>query len=95
MLADLCPYREQGALTLVVARPAHVGFAEVTDHDRPVDGRDDLAERELVRSAGQDVAASDATLGAHEPGTLQSEEYLLQVRLREPRAFGDVPHRRR
>ena len=94
MLADLCPHGEQGALPLVVAGPTHVGFTEITHDDRPVNGRDDLAERELLGIAGQDVAASDTTLGAHQSGTLQSEQYLLEVRLREPRAFGDVTHRR-
>ena len=45
--------------------------------------------------AGQHVAAADAPLGAHQPGALEGEQDLLQVRLGEAGALGDVAHRRR
>ena len=45
--------------------------------------------------AGQDVAAADTALGAHQPGTLEGEQDLLEVRLGQAGALGDVAHRRR
>ena len=44
---------------------------------------------------GQDVAAADAALGPHEPGALEGEQDLLEVRLRQAGALGDVADRRR
>ena len=44
-------------------------------------------------AAGQHVAAAHAPLGAHEPGALQRQEDLLEVRLGKPGAIGDVPDR--
>ena len=45
--------------------------------------------------AGEHVAAADAALRAHEPGALHREQDLLEVRLGEPGALGDLLHRRR
>ena len=44
--------------------------------------------------AGQHVAAADAALRAHQPGALQGEQDLLEVRLGKAGALGDVAHRR-
>ena len=94
VLADVGPDREQHALALVVAGAVGVGLAEVAGHDRAVDGADDLGEADLLRVAGQDVAAADAPLRAHQTGALEGEEDLLEVRLGEARALGDVADRR-
>ena len=90
--ADVGPHLEQHALALVVARPVRVRLAEVAGHDRPVDRRHDLAERDLARRARQHVAAAHAALGAHEAGALERQQDLLQVGLREPGSLGDVAH---
>ena len=95
VLAHVGPHGQQDALALVVAGPVLVGDAEVARHDGPVDGRDDLGERDLLGRAGQHVAAADAPLGPDEAGTLQGEEDLLEVGLGEPGALGDVPDRGR
>ena len=81
VLAHLRPHRQQHALALVVAGTVLVWRAEVTGHDRAVDGAHDLAQGDLVRRPGQDVATAHAPLGAHEAGALQSQENLLEVRL--------------
>ena len=52
-------------------------------------------QADVRRRAGQHVAAADAALGAHQPGALQRQQDLLEVRLGEPGALGDVAHRRR
>ena len=94
VLADVGPDGQQHALALVVAGAVLVGLAEVADHDRPVDGADDLAEGDLLRVAGQHVAAADAPLRAHQPGALEGQQDLLEVGLGEAGALGDVAHRR-
>jgi len=70
-LAHIGPHREEDALTLVVAGPLGVWLTEVTGHDRTVDRRDDLGQRDLLWRPGEDVAAADAALGAHKSGALQ------------------------
>ena len=95
VLADVGPHRQQDALALVLAGPVLVGPPEVAGHDGPVDGAHDLAQRDLLGRPGEDVAPADAALGAHQPGSFQGEQDLLEVGLGEPRALGDVAHRRR
>ncbi len=50
-----------------------------------------------ISAAGrcEDVAAADAALGAHEPGALERQQDLLEVRLGQAGAFRDVAHRGR
>ena len=52
-------------------------------------------QADLLRVPGQHVAAADAALGAHQAGALQREQDLLEVRLGQAGALGDVAHRRR
>ena len=85
----------QHALALVVAGAVLVRLAEVAERDRAVDGRHDLRQPDVLRVAGEHVAAADAALGAHQPGALEGEQDLLEVRLRQAGALGDVAHRRR
>ena len=59
----------------------------------PVDRRHDLAEGDQARLPGEDVAAADAALRAHDAGALEGQQDLLEVRLRQPGALGDVAHR--
>ena len=94
-LADLGPHDEQHALALVVAGAVLVGLAEVAGDDGAVDGAHDLAQRDLLRRAGQHVAAADAALRAHQTGALERQEDLLEVGLGEAGAVGDVAHRGR
>jgi len=89
-LTDVGPYGEQHALALVVARSVGVGLAEVTCGNGPVDGGHDLGQADLLRQPGEDVATPDAPLRAHQPGSLESEEDLLEVGLRQRRPLRDV-----
>ena len=58
--------------------------------------RDTISESWMLGGgAGQHVAAADAALGAHQPGALEGEQDLLEVRLGQAGALGDVAHRRR
>ena len=95
VLAGPVPDGDQHALPLVVARPVLVRLTEVAERDRPVDRRDDLRQADLRRRPGEDVAAADAPLRAHEAGTLEGEQDLLQVGLGQSGAVGDVADRRR
>ena len=95
VLAGLVPHGDQHALALVVARPVLVRLAEVAERDRTVDGRHDLRQLDLLGVAGEDVAAADAALGAHQPGALEGQQDLLEVGLGQAGALGDVAHRRR
>ena len=61
----------------------------------PSTADDDVGQGDLLRRAGQHVAAADAPLRAHEPGALQGQQDLLEVGLGEAGALGDVAHRRR
>ena len=95
VLAHVGPHRQEHALALVVAGAVLVGLAEVADRDRSVDRADDLAEGDGPRLASEHVAAAHAPLGPDEAGTLQREEDLLEVRLGQSGALGDVADRRR
>ena len=95
VVPDLGPHGEEGALALVITRAVGVRLPEVAGGDRPVYGAHDLAERDLVRGPGEDVAAAYAALGAHQTGALEGEQDLLQVRLRKAGALGQIAHRRR
>ena len=95
VFADVGPDGQQHALAFVVAGTVLVGLAEVTDHDRPVDRADDLRQRDLCGRPRQDVAPSHAPLGPDQTRTLEGEKDLLEVRLGEARALGDVTDRRR
>lgn len=93
VLAGLLPDGKEDALTLVITRPVLVGFAEVSEDDRPVDGRDDLRQADVTRGAGERVSAPDAPFRLHETSPFQGQEDLLEVGLWESRAFGDVANR--
>ena len=93
LLAGRLPDGEEYALAFVVARAVLVRFAEVAEADGAIDGAEDLADANLCSGPSQHVATAHSALGAHETGTLQREEDLLQVRLRDGSAFGDVTHR--
>ncbi len=92
-LAGLGPHPEQDALPLVVAGPVLVRRPEVPDGDRAVDGADDLAESDRARGAGENVPPADAALGADETSSFEREQDLLEVRLAEAGALGDVAYR--
>jgi len=47
-----------------------VRFTEVAEGDRSVGCRDDVRESDLLWALGEDVTATDATLGLHESRTL-------------------------
>ena len=93
--AGLVPDAEQHALTLVVTGAVLVRLAEVAERDRAVDGRHDVGEQDLLGRTRQDVAAADAALRADETGALEGEQDLLEIRLRQGGAIGDVANRRR
>lgn len=80
--AHFGPDGEEHALAFVVASAVLVGLAEVAGLDRPVDGADDLAESDVGRRAGQDVAAADPPLRADQAGSFECQQDLLQVGLR-------------
>jgi hypothetical protein len=82
-------------LTLVLARAVLVRPAEVAGHDGAVHGAYDLAQGDLLGRTRQDVSSAHSPLGAYKPGTFQREKDLLQVRLRETGAVGDVADRGR
>jgi len=92
--ADVRPDGQQDALTLMVAGAVGVGLSEVAGGDRPVDGRDNLGQADLLGQAGQDVATSDPSFGAHQSGPFERQEYLFEIRLGESRPLGNIPHRR-
>jgi len=91
-LADVGPDGQEDALALVVAGAVLVGLTEVAGGDGSVDGGDDLRQGDLLGWAGQDVAATDAPLGADEAGTLEGQEDLLEVGLGQAGALGDIPN---
>ncbi len=91
--ADPGPHREEDALAFVVTGAVLVGFAEISQRDRTIDGRHDLTEGDLVRSAGEGVATPHAALGMHDARPLQGEEDLFEVGLREARSLRDIAHR--
>jgi hypothetical protein len=93
VLSDLLPDPEQDALTLVLAGSVLVRTPEVSCGDRTVDRGDDLPESDLGRGMGKHVPSTYPTLGAHEPGSFECKEDLLEVWLREPCPVSDVTHR--
>lgn len=80
-------------MALVVARAVLMGFTEVADGYRAIDGRHDLGKRDVLRFGSEDVAAADTAFGANDARPFEGQEDLLQVRLGESRALGDVTHR--
>ena len=57
---------------------------------------DTISDRRISSGdPGEHVAAADPALGAHQPGALQGQQDLLEVRLGQAGALGDVAHRRR
>ena len=95
MNPDLGPNGEEDALTLVVASPVLVGFAEVARLNRPVDGAHDLAERDLLGRPGENVPAANPPFGPDDSGAFQGEQDLLQVGLGKTGPFRDVSNRSR
>ena len=80
-LPDVGPDGQQHALALVVAGAVLVGLSEVAGGDGAVDGGDDLGQGDLLRWAGQHVAAADAPLRADQARSLEGQEDLLQIGL--------------
>ena len=93
VISCLVPDAEQDALSLVVARAILVRLAEVAERDRTVDGRHDLGETDVGGVASEDVAAPDTAFGLDESGAFEREQNLLEVRLGERGAVGDVAYR--
>ena len=93
VFADFGPYRQQDALSFVVAGAVLMRLTEIARLDRAVDSADDLRQRDRFRLAGQDIAASDAALRPHQPGTFQRQEDLLEVGLRKAGPRRDVTNR--
>jgi hypothetical protein len=89
-LSHVGPNREKDTLALVVAGPVFMGFAEVSGSNRAVDRRDDLSKRNLLGSPSQHVAPSDTALGPNQPGALEGEEDLFEIRLWQSGAVRDV-----
>jgi hypothetical protein len=95
VIADVGPDAQEHALALVVAGAVLVGFAEITGDDRPVNGRNDLGERDALCRARQHVAATDAALGAHETDAFEAQKDLFEVGLGQARSLGEVADRGR
>lgn len=95
VVPGLFPDGQEDALPLMVAGSVLVGFAEITESDGPVDGRDDLGETNVARWTSQGVAAADPALGTDQTGALEGQEDLFEIGLGEAGAFGDVLHRSR
>lgn len=91
-LTDVRPHAEQYALPLVLARTVLVWAPEVACDDRTVDSAHDLSQRDLLRWARQHVPPSYAALGTNEPGTLEREKDLFEIRLWKARPLGDVAY---
>jgi hypothetical protein len=95
VLPDVRPHGEQHALALVITGPVLMGFAEIAGDDRAFHRADDLTEGDVLGMPGQHVAASDPALRANQARALEGQEDLLQVRLGESGALGNVSHRGR
>ena len=67
-------------------------LAEVAEADRAIDCGQDLAEPDLAGRPGEHIAAAHTPFRAHQAGTLQCEEDLLEIRLGETGSRSDVPH---
>ena len=61
----------------------------------PSTAAEDLGQRDLIGRPGEHVAAADAALRPYEAGALHREQDLLEVRLGQVRALGDLLDRRR
>lgn len=75
------PYRQQYAMTFVVAGPVLMGLTKIAKGDRTVDCRDNFGKTDVVRGASQHVSAADTTLGLDETGAFERQQDLLKVRL--------------
>ena len=91
-MAYRVPDRQQHALSLVIAGPILVRLTEVAECDRSINGPDDHPDGDLGGISSHDVAAPDPPFGSDQPGTLERQQDLLQVRLGQARALGDVAH---
>jgi hypothetical protein len=58
-----------------------MGLTEVARHDRAIDRRDDLGERDPLRRTSQHVAAPDTALGTYETDALEAQKDLFEVGL--------------
>ncbi len=72
-----------------------VWLSKVTQGDRAVSGANDFSQVDFMRMPSEDVAATDPSFRTHQPGPLEREQNLLEVRLGQPCPFGDVADRRR
>jgi len=95
VISGLLPDGKEYALPFMVTGAVLVRLTEVSESDRSVDRRNDLAQPDVLWCACEGVTAADTALGLHETGAFQSEEDLLQVGLRESCSFGDVLDRGR
>ena len=68
-------------------------LTKITHSDGAINCGNNFGESNVFRCFCKDVSATNAALGLHESRTFQHEENLLEVRLGEPRALGDVTHR--
>ena len=93
MLSGLLPDRQQHTLALVVARSVLMGLTEVSDHDRSVDGRYHVRERDVLGSSCEGVTTADAPLRANETCSFKRQKDLFEIGLRKSGSFGDVSDR--
>jgi hypothetical protein len=95
VVAGDLPHGEQHALSFMVTRAVLMRCAEIAEGDRAVDRRHNFRQPDLLRRSSEYVTPTDTALGAHEPGALQRQQNLLEVRLGECGALCDVSNRRR
>lgn len=93
VIANIGPYAQKHALSLVVTGAVTVRLAKITSDDRTVDRGHDLGERDRFGVSSEDIAASDTALGPDQSHALETEQDLLEVRLGESGALGEVPYR--
>ena len=89
------PNTQENALSLVVTSPVTVGLTEVTGDDWSINCGHNFGQSNGRRVPREDVAATDATLGANQANTLKAEQDLFEVRLGEARALSEVANRDR
>jgi hypothetical protein len=70
------------ALAFMITCPVLVRFAEITERDRPIDSRDDLAQEDVLGCPCEGVTPTNTAFRFDEAGTFQSEKDLLEVWLR-------------
>ncbi len=80
-------------MALVVACTVLMGFAKVAHHDGAIYRAHDLGQRDLIGWAGQYVPAAHPAFGTNQPGALEGQEDLLEVRLGEHGPIRDVSDR--